>query len=465
MFTDATGAHRSPWFAVAIACFIALALMTIGMLTTYGIPRAFVGPRFSLAGAIALAALPSLAYGVVRAPLVWPLALYIVLIPFENVLAVSQSTTLARLLGIICGLVIVGGLLARRKIVFPAVTVFLWALVIVWMSATLMWDKYDSVVPSQLWQIVQLFGLYAAVALYPARYSDLRSLLVAVSAGGLAATIYGIYLFTSTGVGANATQVVGNRLWIHNGEGQIDPNHFAAALQLPFALMLVSALRAKTAFGKVLFSSGTLLVLTGILLAASRGAIVAAGFAILYLIWRLRAYLQLGLIAAAAGAVSLLTPAVWARFADPTQAEGAGRVGIWKVGLLAAGHHWLAGSGIGSFPSSYNEAFLSVYQATNEGWSRASHNVILGTSVELGVIGLLLVLAAWFANFKALSDIRPGNPCYGTRIALETAIVALSVESVFLDILLFKYVWLAFTLVCVARQAARSQENRVTATS
>ena len=178
-----------------------------------------------------------------------------------------------------------------------------------------------------------------------------------------------------------------------------------------------------------------------------------------YLIWRLRAYLQLGLLTAAACALSLFVPTVWARFTDPTQAEGAGRVGIWQVGLVAAGHHWLAGSGIGSFASSYNEAFLSVYQATNEGWSRASHNLLLGTTVEFGAIGLVLVLAAWFANFRALATIKIGNPCYGTRIALEGAVLALSVESAFLDLLLFKYVWLVFMFVCIAYQAAAAHEN------
>ena len=86
-------------------------------------------------------------------------------------------------------------------------------------------------------------------------------------------------------------------------------------------------------------------------------------------------------------------------------------------------------------------------------WHRAPHNLLVGTGVELGIIGLVLLLAAWGCQFNMLRKILPNEPEYPMRVALEATVIGTFIAALFLDVMIFKYVWLTFMLMALVRNA------------
>src|SRR5262249_47711216 len=194
--------------------------------------------------------------------------------------------------------------------------------------------------------LLQLFVLFVATALAPIGVGELRILLAMLVLGGTAAAAYGGKLFLG------GSQTLANRLFLQSGNAgeYLDPNHFAAALLLPIAIVLVGALKGSTLL--VRFASiacfGVLMI--GIYASGSRGALVAVAALALFVLWRTRKWLQLAALVLLGGAVSLaLNTAMWARFAAD-MGSGSGRISIWTVGAHAFASHPLIGAGAGNFP-------------------------------------------------------------------------------------------------------------------
>jgi O-antigen ligase len=126
--------------------------------------------------------------------------------------------------------------------------------------------------------------------------------------------------------------------------------------------------------------------------------------------------------------------------------SGSGRTLIWHVGLQALKAAWLFGTGIGSFPETYARNFLAAYQPVSQGWHRPAHNVVLGIAVELGIVGLGLLLVAWFRSIRQLRVIPRDSAYYSIRVALEATLLGLFAQALFIDPMWIKYYWLAFTM-------------------
>jgi hypothetical protein len=152
------------------------------------------------------------------------------------------------------------------------------------------------------------------------------------------------------------------------------------------------------------------------------------------------------------GVTSLFLPTVWERFSDKGLAGGSGRTDIWDVGGIAFREHWLIGAGVGGFPAAYNQALQLTYQQVFQGWSRPAHNAYLSAAVELGIFGAALLIYAWWRSW---ADAR-GN------VVIEASIIGLAVASYFLDVLFFKYLWLAFAMAALVKNAAAPKYLRGT---
>jgi len=158
------------------------------------------------------------------------------------------------------------------------------------------------------------------------------------------------------------------------------------------------------------------------------------------------------LILVAAGFVfSLFYPTIWQRFNDPTQSSGSGRLFIWSVGAHALKSHFFGGVGIGAFGAIYDQFVLQVYQPVFQGWTRPSHNMLLGMLVELGPVGLVLTLGAWWATLRQVSGVAKSSAMYPFRVATEAALAGLFVAAMFTDPLGAKYYWLAFALALIVK--------------
>jgi O-antigen ligase len=134
--------------------------------------------------------------------------------------------------------------------------------------------------------------------------------------------------------------------------------------------------------------------------------------------------------------------------------------------LHSFSQHWLLGGGVGSFQTLYDASLLSNFQPVFQGWSRPSHSIVVGTLTEYGIVGLILVLGAWYLTFRQTSTIPVTSRFYGVRLASEAALIGLFSQAFFIDTLLIKYYWLAyavpliiFNLACRPQTGARAARD------
>ncbi len=140
---------------------------------------------------------------------------------------------------------------------------------------------------------------------------------------------------------------------------------------------------------------------------------------------------------------------MYERFAnDPSGQQGSasGRTFIWQTGLYSLRDHIFFGTGVGSYSTTYDRNLLDVYQAAFQGWSRPSHSILVGGLTELGIVGLIIVLAAWYVSFRQMRLIPKTSEWYGLRLAFEGAIVGLFAMSLSIDPTYVKYMWLAHSM-------------------
>ena len=387
-----------------------------------------------------LVALPALLYIVWRFPFVLPYGLYVVLVPFDDVLVIPGGGTITRMLALGCIGALVVYTARLRRIINPPAALYLFAGFYLWVVIeTLRTPDFDEATKTlATFSLLLLF--FAVGSLAPIRQSQLRFICGAVVLSGVIASAYGLYMFhlhpelLAKSVGRFTIDLNGRTL---------DPNGFADGLLAPFALALVSLLNARKPV-KVL---GMLLVtafLFGAIVASqSREAWLAIIPLLGVLVWFSRHRL-VGLVSGmvAVVAVPLAFPWILERMTNGFQTGGAGRTSIWKVDLLAYLQHPILGWGTGSSIVAYDRNYLRIFQFYNAGWSRPPHNTALFLAVEFGVIGALLFVAGYVALFRPLAQIRRGDSLYDLRVGLTASLAALTVAAMFVDVSPHKDFWL-----------------------
>jgi O-antigen ligase len=325
------------------------------------------------------------------------------------------------------------------------------------MSLSVFWALDPPTAASKLATYAQLITLYLVISLMPVSKEEYRAFLFTVVLSGVVAAAYSVYLY-HRGIHVQNAPFGGtqsSRLMIKFGQDKIDPNEFSATFLLPIAIVMTWALRRSWSLTKVGLIGVFLVLIGGMYANGSRGAFVALAAMAGYMILRSRFKFQLVTLSLVAlGATFFGKASIWARFASAEATGGAGRLDIWKVGFEAFKRHWLVGAGTGNFPHAYNESFISVYQTYYAHWWRAPHNNLVEASVELGVIGVVLLLCAWYTQWRSLRMIGSSSRLYDMRIALEGALGALFVASLFIEPMSGKFLWLAFEVVAVTRSFA-----------
>ncbi|MGZ3497434.1 MAG: O-antigen ligase family protein [Vulcanimicrobiaceae bacterium] len=410
---------------------------------------ALAGTKSGTILALAATIGPGLLYAAIVSPIGFPFSLYAVLTPFDGILDMPAFGTLTKVIGIATGAALLFYMLRTRRFVQPDRSLAVWILFYLWMAASLFWAMDSKTSLQLLPTALQLFVLYLVASMFPSNLKSLRLAGTAVIAGGVCAASYGFYVFHS-GVGLTK-----ERLWIATDTSTLNPDHFANSLLLPLTLALVVALWTRSLWVRLAAIASITIMFVAIGLTGTRGALVAFLAILVYLMIRDRHRWQLGVLTAVAGVAVLATTGarLVARFQEAASTGGAHRVDIWRVGFTALRQHWLIGAGYGNFPFAYDTAFLSVQQTFFTEWHRASHNILLGTGVELGTIGLVLLIAAWYGQFRMLRNIGSEDARYPMRVALEAALIGLFVAAMFVDMMIWKYLWLAFILVAMTRNA------------
>jgi O-antigen ligase len=440
------GFVRSPRLALTLA--LALSGIALTLVLSQGLANMDLPVK---AAVVAVVAAISIALAVYR-PMLFPFVAFVAAVPFDNLLQTGGGT-ITKFLGLGSAIVALLVMVDRRRTMTPPIALAGWAVFLAWSVASLMWANDPAFGLASLVQVVELFALCAILAMVRVRIDDVRWMFVAAVAGGVACSAYGIVMYVSGHVAR--TDALSQRLDISLGSNAfINADHFSGALVFPIAIALVGFLRLN-GWQRIAAAGAFVILLGGVLISATRGSLVAVGVLAVYLAFVERRRLQLLALGGIGLLASLFVPNIWLRFLDSEQGGFGGRSGIWAIGLAAFRHHWLLGAGTGNFRLAYAEAYLNVAQRGPffHRWAEDSHNLLVNTGVELGVVGLVLILAAWVLQFRTVAKI-PRDAAFGAaRSAIEAGTLGLFVVAMALDLMWYKYLWIAFMLGMLARNA------------
>ena len=425
-----------------------------GLLVAFGIAFT-VDPRLGMLGlaapvALAMIASPAVGTGVL-----------LLAMPMEELAAISGGGTLNKLIGLSAvGAWLLHTLLRREPIRAPAIALPLAGLVL-WGAASVLWAVDPGASIHTLVTYLQLLGLYLLVVNVLATPAALRRALHAHVAGATALSVMGLYLTWQGVLQRGRTAIVVDHQLL------LEPNAYAAALILPVAICLTGSLdRHRGTFERLALTLAGALCVTTLLLTMSRGAVVAlAVMAIVVSVARGQLLLPVLAVLIAIPGLLLAPPEFWDRWTQAaTLADrGAGRLDIWRVGWVVIRQHPFLGVGLGCFPVVYYE-YLS--QAAGISWRHAQavaevlikypHNIYLGTTAELGIPGIGLLLAALGLHLRAAFQTWRGlqarrHPAAELALTAVAALFALAVQGAAFDIAHRKYLWVALGVAALGR--------------
>jgi hypothetical protein len=406
---------------------------------------------------LAVAILIPCAYFALEHPLMFPFGLYVALVPFEEILGFGRMGTVNKLLGVLSFAAILLGLLRRGEFCKPPPAVVAWMVVGAWMGLTGLWTIDQKDFQIGYLTFVLNFLLYALVAMTIPTKGDVEFLCTCLVTGGLFAAAVALWpLLHGVPLGTDGRLTLPGS----NPYDPPDPNQFAAALLLPFAVLFAATLSSRKWPMTLLNVGGMLLLSVAIVLSGSRAAMLAVLVLVGYMIFRSRhRFAAILLVCLAAISIAPFSASIQNRFSIAVSSGGAGRADIWRVALVAFKENWLFGSGFASFPAAFDNAVMSAPLIHYIGWHRGPHDLVLATAVETGLIGLALVVIALIVVWRDISRI-PGSGFLGDlRIALQATLLAICIDAAFLDMIDRKYFWLLFMMIALVRSALIAQNR------
>jgi O-antigen ligase len=419
----------------------------IGLCGVLAIARAITDANWLYLGIIFA---PLLLYLSVMKPFIFPLGAYFFLIPFDQLLSIGSvggGMTLTKVLGIVAiPMLFVKGSFEDR-LQMPEVTVFWWVTLVFYGGISALWAIQPETAVERMPTAGGLLLLYLMVASYRIRRDELETLKWCILAGGILASVLTIYNLASLGDATRATIEIGDRSALLN--------QLAFDLLLPVSLCIGMMVSGKRAMKKIMFGLILGLILFAVVITGSRGALVGLGAMAIVYVLSARRKLSVGTALLIVGiVVATFTPAfVLERLDESVSTGGAGRTTIWANGLRALSHYWLTGAGLNNFPEAYWE--FGYFTPLSTRLNRASHNIYLGIFVELGIIGLLLLILGIRAHYKTIG-LRRGDPS-SIGVVLKAALWAMIVSSFFLDTLWYKSLWMLWMLIVMNNSLSRGE--------
>jgi len=417
-----------------------------------------------------LAAVPLLAVAVIigmRAPLRFLLAAYAALVPFGSGISLpvglpSQLETLSTFAGFFTAVAIVARLAVSRRRparLLPFVPV--WILFLALTGLTVMWSPDQETTTGEFLLLAAVMGLFLIVAVSPVEKLDVLAVELGIVLGGVVIGSYGVVALLQGGLQETAGGIP--RLATAGGgaTGQAGANITAASLLLPLAVAAGRALKASLVSSRITWFLAAAVVATGITLTGSRGGLLAC-VPLVFVVMLNERRRKLALMA---GVVVLaVIGLVFAALPGQTQSHlstqsSSGRTDIWRVGLLACEEHCWVGSGWGTFEHVYNETLGLGPGSTGKRLHNKAHNIWVGTAVEAGFLGVILMTLGLIMTAREVLRLPPalrGPPLAG--------LVGVVFSNGFLSNIDFKYFWLAIiycTLVVLAHESSERLRTSV----
>lgn len=396
----------------------------------------------------------------------WPVQIalggFAFLVPFDFSSTLGSSgegITLTFLAGCIAVLVLLGFGMAFGRLEFPKRPALYWLLFVLWAAASCLWAYDQQAAFQRLPTILSLYMFYLVATCFRLTEREFSGIVALTILGGSIAAAFSAYEFYS-GVsfhGLRSSLIIGGQT--------SDPNIFAASLLLPLSLAVGEFLAASALSRKLvmLFSSGV--VALGMFLTMSRGALVAVAVMLLVYLRKLRMSWRVLVPTAALFGAFLLAPKLLQRLESGSGGASA-RIYIWETGLAAAKQFAAVGAGLSNFPLVYDRFRVDARDVGNGdpalGIRRDPHNIYLETMVELGAIGLILLITALTSQLRMAKHVQPtlrGIPANMRAIACQAAAWGMLAASFFLGMLWFKAFWLVWIMLTLA-SSERAEEPR-----
>jgi O-antigen ligase len=315
------------------------------------------------------------------------------------------------------------------------------------MDSARAWDRLPSA--------ISLCALYLVCVSFRFTEAELRFILYLVVLGGVIAALLALKGFSAGITGPRASLMI--------GEQEANPNDFASSLLLPFAFALTGFFASRSWPRKTLLLMVLGLLMLCVLLTMSRGSLFALGVLGLVFMVRTGTGMRKQVVVPIVLVLVLLfflPNAFFSRMEEGANNRATGRFDIWVVGAKIIEHHGIVGAGLHNFEAAFNE--FAGYAPVFRGWDRDPHDIYLEVCSEMGVIGLLLFLAAIASQLRAAHrQMKRGgrrNPQY-LLIAAEAACWGLLAHGLGANLLWRKHFWLAWILLAiVARPAPAAAE-------
>jgi O-antigen ligase len=392
---------------------------------------------------------------ILREPLRIGLPGFAASIPFGQMLAIGNSPFLS--LSSITGLLLAVGMLLERirvgRVAVPlSPAVGIWLLFVGVVGSTTIWSISPGETRTGFFVIASLVALFVLVSLSDVDAKAVRRTENGLLLGGLLVVLVAGYQYFVQGGFPGETVSLGPQPDGRFGNGLLGPDNQAVAFMLPLVIALARVVLERQQRQRLLHGVYAALFVAGVLCTGSRGGLLAAGVAVIVLVWslpvgrpKLMAY---GLLALAAAAIVFFTNPGGIAARTGTTTSSSGRTDIWRVAAAACPHYCPHGSGWETFPDVYQETQASVPDArvlVGAGTYQA-HNVWILIAIELGIPGLLLFAAGMcFTTLDAahLSPRLRGPPLAGFMATLFAAFFLSNAE--------YKFFWMALIYVALSR--------------
>jgi O-antigen ligase len=379
----------------------------------------------------------------------WPvqmsLGIFAFLLPFDSVAilgATTTGTTLNWISGALTAVILFGMGVVSGRLEKPPQAAIWWVLFMTWSAATVLWALEPDKALRRLPTAFALLFLYVVAVSFRMSRKELSGVVVLTILGGLTAATFSFHQFLNSGGSLRSSLAMAGR--------ETDPNQFAASLLLPLSLAMGAFFTSRGWLNRLSATAALALIGFGILLSMSRGSVLAVAVMIGVYLYRggmnRRTILPIAVIALLLLAVPSL---FFVRIQQGAEDKGEGRLDIWQVGLVAVEHNGVFGAGLDSFPALYQK--YAGNSPIFRGYRRGPHNIYLSITAEMGIIGLLLFLAAVRSQLRFARHGRPAEPdIFFTLVACEAASYGMLTAAFFLDVLWRKTFWMSFILLALA---------------
>ena len=378
-----------------------------------------------------------------------------VLVPFEQIALLSQRALASFALVLIVGVLSCVGLLGSR-LQSPSAAAKWWTVFMAWTMVSTFWAIEPQASLATLHMVPMFLVFYLVASTFRISEKEFNFVISASILAGGAAAVLSIYEFYS-GMIIASHQV---RATLVAGDVEGNPNRFAIRLLLPLSFAIARAVSARHWRSRAVALFFMAIMSWSLLLAMSRGTLLAAVAVILIFVVRNKLFRRRAVLVVLTAVVlaAAMPEGLLIRLEQSKQDRGAGRLDIWTVGLNAFEHRPVIGAGYNNFPKAFTE--YAGYAPHFARIANDAHNIYLATAVEGGVVGLLLLLIALKTQFSMASKCQ--GKVGGTWIMLvacEAAFGGVLVAGFFGTIIWDKTFWFALACLALATTLQSSKDS------